>query len=300
MSTPGPLPPMKPWPPPDPSERVEGAAPADDRDVPPWHPWTGVAAVLTALLVATLLGGLLVIPFGTDDTPPGALVGATLVQDLVFVAAALLFARLARRPRAGDLGLRRPRLWHALWLAVAVYVGFSVISGVWITALGIDEEQATLDRLGVDDSTLLLILGLLIVTVLAPVAEEILFRGYLFTALRNWRGLWPAAIASGITFGLIHFGSSPWEFIVPLSVLGIGLCLLYAWTRSLYPCVALHAVNNAVAFGVAQEWTWQLPLTVVGATGASLLLAFALARALGTGAPAAAATPARASAPFPA
>jgi membrane protease YdiL (CAAX protease family) len=285
MSTLRPLPPIQPGPPPDLPERPEGVERPLATGLPAWRPWTGVAAVVTALLVATLLGGLVVAPFGTRDgeTPPGALIGATLLQDLAFVGAALFFARLVRRPRAGDFGLRRTGLWRALGIAVGIYAGFSLLSGLWITALGVEEEQQTLERLGVDESTLLLVLGLVIVTVLAPVAEEVLFRGYMFTALRNWRGLWPAAIVSGATFGVIHAGSSPPEFLVPLAVLGIGLCLLYAWTRSLYPCIALHAVNNAVAFSVAQEWTWQVPLTVAGATAAALLLAAALARALGRG-----------------
>ena len=57
-------------------------------------------------------------------------------------------------------------------------------------------------------------------------------------------------------------GRRPPGLLVPLAVLGFGLCLIYAWTRSLYPCVALHAVNNAIAFGVTQDWTWQIPLLV--------------------------------------
>jgi uncharacterized protein len=82
-------------------------------------------------------------------------------------------------------------------------------------------------------------------------------------------------------FGAIHAGSSPAGLLVPLGVLGVGLCLIYAWTRSLFPCVALHAINNAIAFGVTQDWTWQIPLLVVGGTSVSLLIMAGIARALG-------------------
>jgi len=105
----------------------------------------------------------------------------------------------------------------------------------------------------------------------------------MFTALRNWRGTWPAALLTGVVFGAIHAGSTPVGLLVPLAVFGVGLCLLYAWTRSLYPCVALHAINNAIAFGVSEEWTWGIAPLVVGATAASLLLAWLLGRALGRG-----------------
>ncbi|MDP9401163.1 MAG: CPBP family intramembrane metalloprotease [Actinomycetota bacterium] len=263
-------------------------APGAPTATPPWRPFSGVLAVLAALLVATVLGGLLLAPFGAQDPPPEALVGATFLQDLIFIGAALLFAALARRPRADDFGLLAPRrTGQALGLAAGVYVAFTVLSGLWVTALGIDERQTTLDQLGVDEGVLNLLLGIVIVTLMAPVAEELLFRGYVFTALRNWRGVGPAAVVSGAIFGFIHFGSSPLGFLVPLALFGVGLALLYAWTRSLYPSIGLHAVNNSVAFAVAQQWHEDAPLLlaglVVGATTVSLLVAAALGRALGSG-----------------
>jgi hypothetical protein len=124
---------------------------------------------------------------------------------------------------------------------------------------------------------------MVLVTVLAPLAEEVLFRGYMFTALRNWRGLWPAALISGVVFGAIHVGSTPVGLLVPLAVFGVGLALLYAWTRSLHPPIALHAINNSIAFGVSQDWTWGIAPLVVGAPAAALGLAWLLGRALGRG-----------------
>jgi hypothetical protein len=92
----------------------------------------------------------------------------------------------------------------------------------------------------------------------------VFFRGYFFTALRNWHGVWPAAIITGLTFGGIHAGSAPVGYLVPLAVFGFGLCLLYWRTGSLYPCIALHCLNNSIAFGVTQSWNWQIPLVMAG------------------------------------
>jgi uncharacterized protein len=100
-----------------------------------------------------------------------------------------------------------------------------------------------------------------LVCVVAPLAEEFFFRGFFFTALRGSLGLWPSAVITGIVFGLIHFKL---EFLAPLAVLGFALCLLYAQTGSLLPCIALHALNNSLAFGVTQGWTWQIPAIMVG------------------------------------
>jgi membrane protease YdiL (CAAX protease family) len=52
---------------------------------------------------------------------------------------------------------------------------------------------------------------------------------------------------------------------VPLAVFGFVLCLLYWRTGSLYPCITLHALNNSLAFGVSQHWTWQIPVLMVAA-----------------------------------
>ena len=46
----------------------------------------------------------------------------------------------------------------------------------------------------------------------------------------------------------MHVGSAPVLDLVPLAVLGFGLCLLYRYTGSLYPCIAAHSLNNSLAF----------------------------------------------------
>jgi uncharacterized protein len=117
---------------------------------------------------------------------------------------------------------------------------------------------------------------------MAPVGEEFLFRGYMFTALRHW-GLWPAALISGGLFGLIHIGSSPVAYTVPLAIFGVGLALLYAWTGSLMPCIVLHAINNSIAFSVDQDWSWQIPVVIVVCTGVSVLFALAIRGLLSRG-----------------
>ena len=58
-----------------------------------------------------------------------------------------------------------------------------------------------------------------LVAVVAPIAEEFFFRGFFFGALRNWRGLWPAAIITGLVFGAIHVGSAEAAFLLPLALL---------------------------------------------------------------------------------
>ena len=66
----------------------------------------------------------------------------------------------------------------------------------------------------------------------------------MFTSLRNWKGTWPAAVITGLIFGGVHAGSAPALDLAPLAALGFGLCLLYRYSGSLYPCFGAHALNN--------------------------------------------------------
>ena len=276
-----------PGPPPEHPERPEGAPERSrSRGLPPWRWWMGLVGVAIGLGIPIVLGvvaGIGVAVAGGDagDLPSGLLIALTFAQDIGFVVAALAVARMARRPTARDFGLVTTPLWRAVGIVLGVYVAFYVVTGIWASLLNLDEQSELPDRLGADDSAAALLAVMFLVCVMAPVAEEFLFRGLLFTSLRASTGLWPAAIITGVVFGAIHAGSSPAGFLVPLAVFGVGLCLIYAWTRSLYPCVALHAVNNAIAFGVTQDWTWEIPLVVVGGTAVSLFAVVAIGRALG-------------------
>src|ERR1019366_6281972 len=111
-----------------------------------------------------------------------------------------------------------------------------------------------LQQLGSDESTLLLVLSAGLTCGVAPMCEEMLFRGYIFTALRNWRGTVAAAVVTGLLFGGVHAGSAPVLDLVPLAGLGFGLCLLYRYTGSLFPCMVAHSLNNSIAFSSLEGW----------------------------------------------
>jgi uncharacterized protein len=60
----------------------------------------------------------------------------------------------------------------------------------------------------------------------------------------------------GILFGLAHTGSASSRYLVPLGFLGFVLCLVRWRTGSLYPCIALHSLNNSLALGIGQlHWS---------------------------------------------
>ena len=247
-----------------------------------WKPWTVGLAFIAA--VALALAGRASIATGSDRGT-AALLGIGIAQILLAVAAigvALLLAGRHGKPSAGDFGLRRPPLGRAVALLLAVWIAFTVATVLWVSTLGLDGEdaQALTDRLGTD-GTLTIVILIVVITIIAPLQEEFLFRGYIFRALRNRQGVWPAAITAGVLFAATHIGWIPIAFMVPIVLFGVGLCLLYHWTGSLYPGIALHALNNSIPLAAALHWTWQTPLLMVGSTLAALAIARLIALRLG-------------------
>jgi membrane protease YdiL (CAAX protease family) len=90
-------------------------------------------------------------------------------------------------------------------------------------------------------------IGLLgpIVIVAAPLGEETLFRGFLYQGLRTRLSVWPAALASGLIFGLVH---GYWQLIPALFVVGAGLALVYERRDSLLASMTAHATFNLFGF----------------------------------------------------
>jgi len=250
-----------------------------------WAPWTAPLALFAALMFAIVgaIGvGIVGAIFGAgfEDPPPAVTIAATVVQDGAFIGAAVLFAGRAGRVLPAQFGLVRTRIKPAIgWMLVAyvVYVGLGVL---WAQVVNTDKTDTLPDSLGVDESAAALVTVCVLVTVIAPLAEEIFFRGYFYGALRNWRGPWPAALITGLVFGAIHAGSADLVFLVPLAILGFALCVVRERTGSLLPCIALHALNNALAFGVAEDWSGgAILLLAVGAVSTTLLACMAVMRA---------------------
>ncbi|MDE3069170.1 MAG: CPBP family intramembrane metalloprotease [Acidobacteriota bacterium] len=247
-----------------------------------WRPWTAPAALAGAFVLA-LIGGLIVeIPaqmleahITPSHVPGGVELAATVAQDVAFVLVALFFAQLGGRALGvWQLGLRPPRTdaRRVVALVAATIGAFLLFGAVWSLALPVHEKEKLLETLGANEGTTLLLLSAALTCVVAPIGEEILFRGYVFGALCNWRGPWPAALVTGVLFGAVHAGSAPAVDLVPLAVLGFLLCLLYRATGSLYPCLAVHALNNAVAFGELESWGLGEVVALIAATAGMLTI----------------------------
>jgi hypothetical protein len=94
-------------------------------------------------------------------------------------------------------------------------------------------------------------LMLVVLLVLAPFAEELVFRGIL---LQRWATKWGlrwGVIASSALFGLLHINNP-----VGLTLFGLVMGLLYVQTRSLWVPIACHGLNNLAAVGIDSMSRW--------------------------------------------
>jgi uncharacterized protein len=239
------------------------SAPADD--VAPFRWWAAPAAVALGLGLGSV-GDIVVSIIGAatgssvNHPPPAVNIAADIAFDLGFVAAAIYLARLLGWIRPRDFGFRRASLTRVLWmlpLAMAVYF---TATAAYASLLNLHGSEQLPTGLGRPSDTAAMVGVGVFVTVIAPICEEFFFRGFIFGQLRSWLrlrwwGPWVAAIITGLLFGAAHTGSAAAKYLVPLAFLGFLLCLLRWKTGSLYPGMAMHSINNSLAFGI-DELHW--------------------------------------------
>jgi membrane protease YdiL (CAAX protease family) len=240
----------------------------------------GLAAGLIATFIIQAVGHAFGSPL--DNPTPAVELVSDYAFDFCFVGAALYMAVLRRGlmgregMSATDFGYRRIP-WRvglgAVLIAAAAYYGISYVYGLLVTIHGTDKLPS---ELGVTHSTAAAVATTVFVCAVAPICEEFFFRGFLFGVLRQMRVRWfgeewgtlIAALIVALLFGLAHSGSAKPEYLIPLGLLGFVLCLVRWYTGSLYPCMAIHAINNAVALGV-NELHWG-PAPIVGVSAGAL------------------------------
>jgi membrane protease YdiL (CAAX protease family) len=209
-----------------------------------------LATVAANLAVVPVASGLSELVTGGAASVYSTVVTLTVTQaGLVASAALLVFAPRALAglrlvPRRGLL----TSIAIGLGLVVPSWIGAQVISYLTLRALepfGLQPETGIADAALTNADPLVLVVALVVV---APIAEELFFRGVAYNAWEREYGQTRALYGSAILFAVIH-GSL---FVIPsIFALGIVLALLFRATRSLPATIILHAGFNAITVLIA-------------------------------------------------
>jgi membrane protease YdiL (CAAX protease family) len=203
--------------------------------------------LVVAAVAVVIASGLLAIPFavaGADLDGGGFVIAGTIVQDLVVIAAAYFLTADLGRPTPATFGLRPFRSSAFGWIFAAL-VAYLILTSIYTVLVDPPSEQLPNGLENADKDVLVAVGTGMLLIIVAPFAEELFFRGFLYQAFRNSFGVLPGALLSALIFGAIHF-----EFfkLVQLAILGLILALLFEKTQSLWPPIILHGINNTLAF----------------------------------------------------
>ena len=217
-----------------------------------WLFWMFVSLGLGQLvgLGATTLNG--------SESTHNALVYTTVtLVGFLSCAMALLMPRLLHRQGPGTLGVRAP-VGKGVAVGALMYLAFLPgaigVLGLWdlgLLLLGVplspQTTVVTFQRAFAGGEISVVLPILVFGVVVAPLFEELLYRALLFGWLREQMSPRAAVLISAVVFGAIHFNLLA---LVPVTVLGVVLALVYHRTNNLWCCITLHALFNAVQFVV--------------------------------------------------
>ncbi|MFZ2544791.1 MAG: type II CAAX endopeptidase family protein [Candidatus Saccharimonadales bacterium] len=215
--------------------------------------WVAVAFILSNIIVVALMTILSWMKMPVESFLLPA-VEQTVVAVFIYIITIAIAIGVpyskSKMTNRTELGLTRLPSWTDIGLApVGFIVYILMISTVlaivtsWMPYFPLDQAQKIgFKAFGSQSDNILAFLTLVVV---APFAEELLFRGYLYGKLKNYVPAIVAAIATSLLFGLAH---GQLNVGIDVFVLSLVLCSLRSLTGSIWAGVLVHVIKNGLAY----------------------------------------------------
>lgn len=234
---------------------------------PPWSSWTAVGVWLLSIFFIVVIPGLFLFPYlisngiTLKDNP--AELRHFLLTDRIAVwlqLAPILLAHLATLgvawvvvTRANRFSFRQTLGWDwngfKIWHGLAIFAGFYVFSIIMVSILGKVEND--FDRMLASSSSAVYLVGFF-ATFTAPITEEVVYRGLLYSAFQRRLGIIAAAILATVLFTAVHVlqysdqGAPDYATLIVLLGLSAALTFIRVKTGNLLPCIVLHTIFNGL------------------------------------------------------
>jgi len=188
----------------------------------------------------------------TEGEPPKDLlykwstVQGNLIQFAIIGAIVYGIAGLGNRRQL--LALRRPTSWgRSARIGVGIAIMMVALTYLLGPVLHPGREQGVTPDTWQPEHAAAYIANGIVIAVVAPIVEELTFRGLGYSLLARY-GRWTAIILVGVAFGLAHGLVQAFPF---LAAFGAGLAYLRSRVDSVYPCMLVHGLFNALALTIA-------------------------------------------------
>ncbi|HMT05411.1 MAG: CPBP family intramembrane metalloprotease [Solirubrobacterales bacterium] len=216
-----------------------------------WGPWLATGGAVLALIFGQIIALPIYLLAGGEDWDNMGWAAKAAIQLCVgigFVVVPWVIARefpdgINWRQAFQRLGFRQFRPGNAAkWIGIGflAYLAFALF---YAMVFGAPEQEDFTGELGP------VAVQVFLVVLIAPIGEEVCFRGLLFGGFRKKFPLPLAALGAGLVFGLLHF-STGISAVPQLIVLGAIFAVVFEKTGSIWPPIIFHAINNAYALAI--------------------------------------------------
>ncbi len=134
-----------------------------------------------------------------------------------------------------------------LYGIVAVVVGAPLL---WLFREVFGQQVSQPEQIATNISAGAKVLAVLSAVVIAPITEELYFRGILYRSVRDRRGVALGVLVQALVFGAVHAPAAPWRDVLFLQTLmcftGAGLALIYERRANLAASIAAHMAFNII------------------------------------------------------
>lgn len=233
--------------------------------------WTG-AMFFLAQIVVSLVALFFIKQFNlvTNEN-----VVQTVIMAISYVVAIVLIILppwyfMKSKVGKDGLGLRGLPTWTDILLAPIGYIASMAATMVvllviqaFVPSFNLQETQDVGFRMESLYSNADKMVAFAALVILAPIAEELIFRGYLYGKLRTRLSAIPAIILVSVLFGFMH---GQWNVGIVVGVMSIFLCIARELTGTIYAGILMHMIRNGLAFYLL----YINPISAVGVLGVAL------------------------------
>lgn len=144
--------------------------------------------------------------------------------------------------------------WQQLFLGIAAFIVAMILMSVVLSLLGqiipgFNVEQT--QEIGIDPHSIYnrteMLSVFVLFVIIAPISEEMIFRGYLYGKLRQFTSITTSIVITSLLFGIAHLQPN---VAVVTFVMSVVMCLCREATKSIYPAMIVHILKNGIAFAL--------------------------------------------------